>query len=177
MIDLETLGTRSDSVIISIGAVAFDPHAVGMLGLEFHGAIDLQSSVERGLHIDGSTVLWWFQQSEEARVSLVSRLKSAKPLVVVLDEFRMYLGCIAEHDEIRVWGNGADFDLALLQQAYEACKMERPWKYNAGRCYRTLTAQFGTEADRVRPELAHDALSDALAQARTAQNIFARLAR
>jgi len=172
MIDLETFGTRSQSVIVSIGAVAFDPYSF-TLGYEFHEAIDLKSAVAHGLKIDPSTVIWWLEQSDAARAALISKVKGASSFVTTLGAFRGFLQRVSF--DVKVWGNGADFDLALLQDVYESIGSEKPWKYNASRCYRTLLAEFGRPKDVVAPILAHDALSDAIAQAKTAQNIFARL--
>mgnify|MGYP006408929027 CR=1 FL=1 len=70
MIDLETMGTRPDAPIISIGAVAFD--ANGPLD-SFYAGVNLGSSVNSGAKIDASTVLWWMQQSDEARAALVPK--------------------------------------------------------------------------------------------------------
>ena len=56
MVDLETLGNGSESVIISIGAVEFDPET-GELGREFYKVVDAQSCVDAGLKIDASTVM------------------------------------------------------------------------------------------------------------------------
>jgi len=173
MIDLETFGTQSQSVIVSLGAVQFDPYNKGSLGASFHDAIDLKSAVGHGLKIDPSTVLWWLEQSDAARSALVAKAKGASSMGSTLNAFRSYLQGVSLN--VKVWGNGADFDLALLQQAYEALGWEKPWKYNASRCYRTLLAEFGQPEDRVAPTLAHDALSDAIAQAQTAQNIYERL--
>lgn len=178
MIDLETFGTRSNSVIVSIGAVAFDPCSAA-IGDRFHHAIDVRTATNRGLKIDSSTVLWWVEQSAEARSALVDKVKRASSLEWVLSQFSSFLLRVAgsqyQVKDALVWGNGADFDLALLQQAYEAIGQEKPWKYNASRCYRTMRSEFGIEADYVKPALAHDALEDAIAQAKTLQNIFARL--
>ena len=171
MIDLETFGTRTNSVIVSIGAVQFDPYSQAR-GETFHEAIDVKSAVGHGMKIDPSTVLWWLEQSDDARAKLVNKVKSASSLATALGAFRSFLQRIPD---VRVWGNGADFDLALLQQAYESIGQEKPWKYNASRCYRTLRSEFGIEEDYVAPLVAHDALEDAIAQARTAQNTFARL--
>lgn len=171
MIDLETFGTRTNSVIVSIGAVQFDT-ASRARGATFHEAIDVKSAVGHGMKLDPSTVLWWLEQSEDARAKLVSKVKSASSLSTALNAFRGFLQAIPD---VKVWGNGADFDLSLLQQAYESVGQEKPWKYNAARCYRTLRAEFGIEADYIAPLVAHDALEDAIAQARTAQNMFARI--
>ena len=64
MVDIETLGTSSNSVILSIGAVEFDNEN---LGAEFEVYIDPESCTDHGLVIDAPTVMWWLGQSNEAR--------------------------------------------------------------------------------------------------------------
>ena len=59
MIDLETLGTKPNSAILSIGAVYFDKDG---LGEEFYANVDLQDSIDSGFDIDASTVYWWLSQ-------------------------------------------------------------------------------------------------------------------
>lgn len=175
MIDLETFGTRSNSVIVTIGAVQFDPHS-NRIGDVFHYAIDPKSAMLHGMKMDASTIFWWLEQAEAARSALVAKAKAASSLGSTLGAFRSYLHGIEQAcGAVFVWGNGADFDLALLQQAYESVGQEKPWKYNASRCFRTLRSEFGVDTDYVKPTVAHDALADAVAQAHTAQNIFARL--
>jgi exodeoxyribonuclease VIII len=67
-------------------------------------------------------------------------------------------------DASRVWGNGANFDNALVAAAYRANKMDLPWDYWNDRCYRTIAAMFmKTRVDRV--GTGHHALDDAKTQA------------
>ena len=69
-IDIETLGTSHNSVILSIGAVEFDGEK---LGKEFEIFIDPESCTDHGLVIDASTVMRWMRQSDEARGELPKR--------------------------------------------------------------------------------------------------------
>jgi hypothetical protein len=65
MIDMETLSTSPDCVILTIGAVRFDPRGEGVVErLELRPTIDEQTE-EFNRHIDPDTVAWWGQQSEE----------------------------------------------------------------------------------------------------------------
>lgn len=70
MIDLETLGTASNSVILQIGACHFDlgpgdePHDT------FERTVTIDSCLRAGLIVNGSTVEWWLHQSETARHSV-----------------------------------------------------------------------------------------------------------
>ena len=64
MLDIETLGTGPNSVILSIGAVEFDE--TGVIS-KFYEAIDPESCTDWGLQIDARTVLWWMDQNDAAR--------------------------------------------------------------------------------------------------------------
>jgi exodeoxyribonuclease VIII len=66
MVDLETMGTSHTAPIIAIGAVVFGNNATHD-NEEFYETISLQSAVDSGAVIQPSTVLWWMQQSDEAR--------------------------------------------------------------------------------------------------------------
>ena len=61
MLDLETLSTRNDAAIISIGLVKFDQNGV----IDSQGwALDFSKVTG---HIDPGTVKWWMEQSDMAR--------------------------------------------------------------------------------------------------------------
>ena len=128
-IDLETLGTQPGSVILSIGAVKFDPFT-GEIGEKFYANITPKSCLDVGLVTDQSTVEWWSTQSQEARDALkVDR----QPLATVLDSFGKFAG---EADG--VWGWGATFDVSLLEAAYRMAIVEVPWKFWNVKCGRTV---------------------------------------
>lgn len=128
-IDLETLGTSPGSVILSIGAVKFDP-TTGQIGPRFYANISSNTCTEVGLTIDQSTVEWWGKQSQEARDALkVDR----QPLPFVLRKFSDFTG-----DCENPWGWGSGFDVSLTEAAYRAAKMEVPWKFWNVKCGRTL---------------------------------------
>ena len=63
MIDLETMGTRADAPIVSIGAVAFDAKGIDR---EFYCTVSLHSAVRSGAVIDPSTVMWWLVRQNRA---------------------------------------------------------------------------------------------------------------
>lgn len=157
MLDLETMGLRPTSAIVSIGACAFDPSTL-VLGKRWYGVINLQSCLDAGLTIDGGTVMWWLQQPQAARDAL------SKEQVSLGKGLRAFAGWLAQFDSyVRVWGNGADFDNAMLAQAYRVCGMDVPWKFSHSRCYRTVKA-LAPQVEYKNADL-HNALSDAVAQA------------
>ncbi len=93
MVDLETMGNGPYAPVISIGAVFFDPNT-GETGEEFSVNISLESSMRYRARPDASTILWWLEQSEEARKSLTSNtqeLSTALSWLMVLS--RQLTGC------------------------------------------------------------------------------------
>ena len=171
MLDIETMSVRSNAAIVAIGAVKFDPCGEpGVTGdpsnpeyKDFYFSIDLQSSIDLGLRVDGSTVHWWMQQSAAAR----DRLKDGIHIQHVLNELAIWFGA----KSLPTWGNGAAFDCVVLRNAYLATGVYPPWRYTDERCYRTLRAVL-PETDYLPPTLAHDALEDARAQAVHCQKLF-----
>lgn len=170
MTDLETLGTAPGSAILSIGAVFFDPET-GALGPQFHEKITLASCEAAGLRVDVSTVLWWMAQSPEARQAVFFD-KEALPLGAVLTNFRGFLyGAEGGSEKVRIWGNGAAFDNVLLRDAYLKVGLITPWNHWNDRCYRTLKS-LRPDVKMERSGTHHDALDDAVSQARHACAIF-----
>ena len=171
MCDLETMGNRSNAAIIAIGAVKFDPVRKQITD-RFYSRVDLQSCLDAGLTVDGSTIMWWLQQPEAARAEFKGKLPSLK---LALDGFTAWMTRIpADKGHEHVFGNGATFDNVILTNAYNALKMERPWSYKGDRCYRTIRSlypdvpfkDFGT---------AHRADHDAEAQALHLMEIWPKL--
>lgn len=157
MLDLETFGNRPGSVIVSIGAVKMDL-ARGHVGDGFYRVIDPADAQSFGLTIDAATVAWWLGQSDAARLAISAPGGWVK-LPCALGGFREFIG-----DDCRVWGNGADFDNALLAGAYHACGSPLPWRHWNNRCYRTLKSLFpAVKIERAGTH--HNALDDAISQA------------
>lgn len=164
MVDLETLGNNSHSVILSIGAVSFDDTGIGE---EFYVNVDPQSCVNHGLQIDVSTVMWWMKQSDDARKALYK--SDTAILVDALTEFTLFM---RRNDAAYVWGNGATFDNVILSNAYKVVGLDTPWKFYNDRCYRTLKNLFPTVEQPADIGTAHNALDDARWQALHAVNIL-----
>lgn len=135
MLDLETMGNKSNAALISLGAVEFDINT-GETGREFYNRIDLQSCLDRGLVINASTLYWWLTQNRQAQEEVA---KGGDDLAAVLEGFGFWLrGTIKG---VKLWGNGARFDVGLLEDAYVACGYEEmPWEFRDERDLRTLVS-------------------------------------
>lgn len=151
MVDLETMDTRASSVILSIGAVAFD---VNGLHEEFYAAVRLKGQEKRTWSPD--TLLWWIAQSEEARLAAFVSLPRIS-IEEALIAFKRYV-----EPGVKIWGNGSDFDNAILQDAYAAYGYDCPWKFWNNRCFRTFK---DGRMSTVQRSDQHNALADAKYQA------------
>ena len=152
MIDLETLGHKSNAYIIAIGAVNFSIEK-GIIN-EFYTSIEMVP--DDRFSIDAQTVSFWLQQSEEARKVL---FKDPVDIALALVMFKQFVTGTQG-----VWGNGATFDNVILREAYNRLNVPCPWHFRKDKCYRTV---IGTcpkiELERIGEH--HNALDDAKTQA------------
>ena len=181
MIDLETLGTKPGSVILSIGAVAFNAEQPETEWTTYNsGPILRRSCYDAGLVEDVNTVAWWRKQIDAEHLAggvdlynffddTTNSLRSMH-IAVALTELRHWFPNGAS-----VWSNGANFDGVLLRCAYEAVNVSIPWAYYNEQCFRTMKRQFVSVAAPEFVGTRHDALTDALHQTRYLQVIFARI--
>lgn len=164
MVDLETFSTNNDAVIISIGAIVFDPtKPTDEDDASFHVCVTPMWQDRYKRHMNAETVMWWMDPERAgAWKEWVDTLKFDLP--TALEGFQMFLAQNeATQDILRVWGNGASFDNVILRSAYAATGQECPWNYYNDRCFRTLK-NLTKDAKSLEPERAgthHNALDDA----------------
>lgn len=167
MIDLETLGTVPGSAFTQIGWCVFEAHAekeADVIVKSGNLRVELQSALDAGLTVDASTIQWWLEQSEGARASMVNErgAVSVETALTQLANGWKTVGC--EY----VWAKPPAFDIAILDVGYRTVLGgNAPWPHWKVRCLRTLL-HMCPNVKQAEPELAHDAESDAIAQAITA---------
>lgn len=174
MLDLETWGKKPGCGLISIGAVEFS-FETGVLGKEFYSAVNHSSCILAGLKDDKQTLEWWDKQSMDAKSAYqASNNSSSVSIRDALVEFGIFLESIGKRSNVRLWGNGADFDNNVLGACYDAVGLSPPWGYYNNRCYRTLRSLCHV-IDLVRVGTHHNALDDAKTQAAHAIKIHQHL--
>ena len=180
MLDFETMGQSPDTVVISLGAVAFNRD--GILGKKYW-VFDWEN--QPGRTIDPATKAWWDRQSIEAKQVFLT----PKDQRISIDKF------IAEHDqwiegicfelnesrnpktgqwkELKPISNGANFDLVILEDMYRKHhKLGRdgiPFAFWNTWCFRTLDHLFKIKEAMPKNKvgqnvLKHNALADAIWQ-------------
>lgn len=163
MIDLETLATTADAVIMSIGAVRFDMDGT-VYPATFYASVSVDSNLERGRKISESTLIWWMGQSPEAQ-RVFNEPKT--PLASALQELAEWVE--RGGTPVEIWSNGASFDIPMLEHAYTQHDLAVPWPHWASRCVRTYKNLPGANDIVAGIKIvgtAHNALDDAIHQAR-----------
>lgn len=141
-VDLETLSTRIDACIISIGAVAFCA-GTGEISdsVKTYLEVDIDSATRQG-HVSASTLKFWFGQPEAAR-RVFDGATEDKPKYALPTALHMLYNVFRSKEveiNARVWANGPADDLAWLAYHYQfsGVGMSPPWRYNMVRDMRTL---------------------------------------
>jgi hypothetical protein len=169
MLDLETWGTRPGSALRSVGACVFDPYSDYIGGMFYRNITD-ESCVHHALLFDENTIKWWKQQDHAAQRAL---LVNQRPLGDVMDDFHDWFRYVSG---VFVWGHGASFDEPLWTEAARRLDKKVPWKFWDTRCTRTIFDVAGVNIKNLRrPGVHHNALDDALFQARCVQLAYRKL--
>jgi exodeoxyribonuclease VIII len=162
MIDLETIGTDPTTTVISLGACFFDLET-GKIGPTFYMALDVDEQLKKGRSLDGSTLKWWMGQSGAAKKVFNEKAKSADE---VLRTFSTWVLANCQISKVKPWGNGATFDISIMENMYRMYGIKCPWMYNSIMDLRTFR-RFIANGDKVDKSsgVDHNALDDAINQA------------
>ena len=147
MVDLETLGTRQDTIVLEISAVEFNRYT-GEIGEVFDAKLDIDDQLSYRRSLSRETLQWWFKQDEAAIKNVFDDVGGIKfETSTALFEFSNFVErcdnkCNSDSDRrvVKLWGNGSIFDLGILQNMYETCifKVKLPWKFWAVNDVRTI---------------------------------------
>lgn len=157
MIDLETLGTHPGCPVVSLGAVFFDIKTK-TLGPKVYMVLDISDQIEKGRKPTGETLYWWLSQSDGAKSVFKER---TNPVADVLKQFIQWYG----QTDAYVWGNGATFDISILENLFRHYGMKAPWPFTKVMDLRTFRRFTGAHRSIQKIGTAHNALDDAISQA------------
>jgi hypothetical protein len=166
MIDLETLSTRADAAILSVGIAVFDIKTA-IVSDVLYKEVAMVTQEEYG-HIDPETVKWWMKRDDAAR-SAIYQPADPESLYEVLYAVRDFLRP-HNYRTTRVWSNGSSFDLVILRNAFQRHTMKCIWDYWQERDVRTIVdlardlAGVDVKQTTRKDHIEHHALGDALFQ-------------
>lgn len=161
MIDLETLATSANAIVVSVGAAVFTETEIVRTA---YWVLNSKEQHKKGRAISVDTLTWWLDQSAEARAVFKTPPLLQTSLDVFATQFKNFFG----GERIHLWGNGADFDLAIMIDLWNRHGLEKIdcWKYYDHFCYRTFHQLFKCKNLAPREGTHHNALDDAITQAK-----------
>lgn len=165
MIDLETFGNNSNSVIVQLGACYFD-RVTGEIGETLKLNVSAASEQENGFRMDVSTVEWWLEQSQEARESIL-----AEPRVTT-SEMMLTFNNFVKGKPKNIWSH-ATFDFVVLINHYRELNVIPSFKYSHAKDIRTLIHFADLDWWGIpREGTHHDALADCIFQVKYCTEAF-----
>ena len=165
MLDIETMGNRSTSAIVQIGACYFNRHT-GEIGDTFLENVSLEISMSLGLTVDASTIQWWMKQKNK------SWLDGKCGLIEALCKF------IDFSKNVKYIWSHSTFDIPILFNAYNITGYKIPFHYRQTRDIRTLTHLAGHQRNEstIDPnDKTHNALDDCVYQVKYCVECFNKL--
>lgn len=173
--DLETADVQPSAVILTAGLVAVEITDTQVIKLgSWYRRMKLDTYIDTsiwklcsndGRTISRDTSLWWDHQASEPFNEAWIDGKDRIPLELAMRSLDVWL----QFNPYPIYGNGSDFDNAILQHAFRQFGLQ--WPYRRNRCLRGL---WGTVQDMVdeldAPQfppnlIKHHALHDAIHEA------------
>jgi hypothetical protein len=169
MLDIETLSTKPNAVVLTIGAVKFDPYSLKEPDSGIYLRPEVDQQLADGRDASETTMAWWLKQSNTSRIEAFSdegRL-SLEETHRALNKFLVGVDVI--------WAQGAVFDIMILENLYAHYGWPTPWNYWQIRDSRTLFSVHGDPRDNKKSEDLHNALADCISQSKAVQKIYREL--
>ena len=164
MLDIETLSTAQNALVLSVGVVWFCEKRI----IQTHHIKNRISTATGDVSKD--TVMWWLKQSDEARKAITEPQKG----VVEMSEYNLVQelrDILCNYSVDTIWSQGS-FDQIIIESLMlrnGVDKTQLP-KYYKWRDLRTVRKLLAID-NEVRPKVQHNALEDAVAQVKTLQDI------
>lgn len=169
MLDIETLGTGSNSLVLSIGAVEFGLDGTTYRMFSVNLPV-LEQIINPMVEVDIDTIKWWKSQSEEAKKALLSK-KACKAVKEGLLLFYDFIKCF---ENPVIWGNGCTFDNVILRNLFKSFNLSFPVNFWSDMDVRTVVQLAGYEkVNQVTGKFEgtkHDAIADCLHQVKLVTN-------
>ena len=155
MLDIETMGVKPDTLVLSIAAVAFDEfNDISTYSDLQH--LDLLLDTEEQAHrsIDKETEWWWNQRDEAVREKIFGDVGRVS-IDDALDQLIKFCW-----QKSRIWCQGPTLDITVLTHLFSERGKGVPWGYGVVRDSRTLLDLVEVE----QPPATHDSIEDCVRQ-------------
>ena len=165
MLDIETLGTTPGCVILTLGAVKFNPYSQDMPGPGLYLRINADEQIAMGREVREDTLNWWATQADDVREEALSDEGRIDLDTMYRELNRFLVGVDA------IWCQGPVFDIVILENLYRQMGNPPPWQFWQIRDSRTLFQVHGDPREKNKVGL-HNALEDCVSQAQGVQMVY-----
>ena len=165
MLDIETLATTPDAVVMSVGVVKFDPHT----GTPYNKTLwrpDIDEQTERDRHVSESTLEWWAKQPDHIQEDAFSD-EGRIPVTEFMKELNRY--CVGME---KIWCQGPQFDMLILENLYIQYGHHFGWQFWQVMDCRTLFQLMPVDPRKAIQQDLHSADADAYYQAIGVQQCY-----
>lgn len=173
MVDIETLGTKPDSVVLSVGGCKFNPFTNEEPFDFINVKLDVDQQTNKGRIVDEKTLAWWAQQDEKVREAAFGT-ENRLDIDMFCQAFNKWLVGV----DIK-WAQGPRFDFGILEHLFDQFGHHKNWFYWQEADSRTIFNLMPNDPrkdNQGSQEDHHDALADAIVQAKAVQNSFQHFA-
>jgi len=168
-IDIETLGTSPDTVVLTIGGIKFDPMEDDGLHSEFYYRLNADEQIDMGRTVDEKTLEWWETQSDEVKAEALDT-NDRIPVEETLKALNKWLVGVD-----KIWCQGPVFDIGILENLYKQIGLHHNWPFYIIRDSRTLFSLMDKDPRKEIDFAAHNALADAIVQSLCIQKVYKKL--
>jgi len=166
MIDIETLGTEPDCVVLSVGACKFNPYSNAEPHTRKLWRPSADKQIESGRSVLDSTLEWWSKLPQHIQEEAFSE-DNRMPLEQFFKELNKYLvGCD------KIWCQGPQFDMVILENLYKQFDHHRNWAFWQVQDCRTIFNMMPADPRKAIQQNLHSADDDAFWQAVCVQQTF-----
>ncbi len=165
MLDIETLATTPDAVVMSVGVVKFDPQS----GTPYNKTLwrpDIDEQTERDRHVSDSTLEWWGRQADHIQEDAFSD-EGRIPVTEFMKELNRY--CVGMD---KIWCQGPQFDMLILENLYIQWGHHFGWQFWQVMDCRTLFQLMPVDPRKAIQQDLHSADADAYYQAIGVQQCY-----
>lgn len=166
MIDIETLDTTPQSVILSVGAVRFNPFSNAEPTHKTLWRPAVEEQLTDGRSVSNSTLEWWSKQDSAIR----ERTFTDEGRITVHDFFKQLNKYLVGADKI--WCHGPQFDMVIIEDLYSQYKHHKGWAYWQVMDSRTIFNMMPVDPRKQIQQDLHSADDDAYWQAVSVQKTY-----
>ena len=168
-IDLETIDTRPQSTVLSLGGVKFNPFDDSEPYSEMYFKIQIDDQDRLGRTSSDDTIAWWSKQDpkimeeafdQEGAITVEEALSKINKFVVGVDV---------------LWGQGYGFDYTIIEDMYRSLGKPIPYNFWQVRDSRTLFSVCKEDPRKKIQNDLHNALADAYYQSKAIQMAYKEL--